>query len=111
MINEAMRLNPRYPIYYLWNLGHAYLLTKQYPEAIAALEKVVERNRDFWPSHIFLAVCYSETGQEAAARAEASEVLRINPGFSLKTWEQKCPFKNQAVLENRLATLRKIGLK
>ena len=61
--------------------------------------------------HLFLAAVYSELGREAEARVEAAEVLRLNPQFSLEVHKQREPIKDPAVLERRLAALRKAGLK
>ena len=58
-----------------------------------------------------LAMVYSELGQDTEARAEAAEVLRLNPNFSLKVHRQRAPIKDPAVLERHLAALRKAGLK
>jgi len=62
-------------------------------------------------AHLTLAAVYSELGREAEARAEAAEVLRINPQFSLEVHKQRVPIKDPAVLERHLAALRKAGLK
>jgi len=61
--------------------------------------------------HLNLAVIYSEMGREEEARAEAAEVLRINPNFSLEVARQVLPIKDPADLERYLAGLRKAGLK
>ncbi|MBI3301315.1 MAG: hypothetical protein HYZ72_04460, partial [Deltaproteobacteria bacterium] len=53
----------------------------------------------------------SETGQEEAARAEAAEILRVNPQFSLEVWRQRNPLKDRAGQERLLDALRKAGLK
>ncbi len=54
---------------------------------------------------------YSELGQAAEARAEAAEVLRLNPQFSLEVHKHRAPIKDPAVLERHIAALRKAGLK
>src|SRR5713101_4412517 len=77
LIEKAMRLNPRYPPFYLSWLGMAYRLTGQHEEAIAALKRALIRNPNYLPAHRELAVIYSELGQEAEARAATAEVLRI----------------------------------
>lgn len=110
LIQKAMRLDPHYPDPWLWMLGQAYGLTGRYEEAIATHKKVLSRNPDFWPAHVELAVIYSEQSREEEARAEA-EILRINPNFSLELWGQNVPYKDPAVIEHHLATLRKAGLK
>jgi adenylate cyclase len=62
-------------------------------------------------AHLTLAAVYSELGREAEARAEAAEVLRLNPHFSLEVLRQRAPIKDPAIRERYLAALRKAGLK
>src|SRR5712692_4486446 len=111
LVEKAMRLNPRYPVYYLQELGTAYSMTGRYEEAIAPLKRVATFNPNFVFAHLVLASCYAELGREEEARAEAAEVLRINPNFSLEMWRQMIPYKDPAVLERFLAGLRRAGLK
>ena len=106
-----MRLNPMYSVVYLWHLGHAYLLTRRYEDAAAALKGALDRNPDFLPAHILLAATYSESGHEDKARVEVAEILRKSPQTSLKVLRQKLPYKDPAVLERALDSLRKAGLK
>jgi hypothetical protein len=58
-----------------------------------------------------LAAVYSELGRETEAQAEAAEVLRINPKFSLAVHKERIPIKDPAMLERQIAALRKAGLK
>jgi hypothetical protein len=51
-------------------------------------------------------------GKEPAARAEAAEVLRINPNFSLEQLANSFPLKNRTDLMDRyIEPLRRAGLK
>jgi adenylate cyclase len=111
LVKKAMRLNPRYPAFYLWDLGHAYFITGRYEEAIETLKRVLDRNPDFMPAHAFLAASYSEIGREKEARAEAAEIESLNPQASLEALRQRLPYKDQAVLERLLDSLRMAGLK
>src|SRR5713101_3410185 len=43
-MEQAMRLNPHYPFWYLVELGVAYHSTGRYAEAIAVLQEAIERN-------------------------------------------------------------------
>jgi hypothetical protein len=61
--------------------------------------------------HQTLAVIYSELGWEEEARAEAAEILKVSPNFSLEGLQQRLPFKDPAETERVLAALRKAGLK
>jgi len=50
-------------------------------------------------------------GLHEEARAEAEEVLRIYPGFSLDYYAEILPLKNQADVDYVISSLRKAGLK
>jgi hypothetical protein len=52
-----------------------------------------------------------DLGNNAEAQAEAAEVLRLNPKFSLEVHKQRMPIKDPMVLERHIAALRKAGLK
>jgi adenylate cyclase len=111
LVKKAMRLNPMYPVYYLWELGHAYFLTGRYEEAIETLKRVLDRNSDFMPAHVYLAASYSEIGREEEARAEVAEIERLNPQASLEALRPRLSYKDQAVPERLFDSLRKAGLK
>ena len=57
-----------------------------------------------------LAATYSLLGREGEARAEASEVLKIDPKFSIEHFEKTVPYKNQADKELIIDALRNAGL-
>ncbi len=84
--------------------------TRRCEEAIAAFQSLLTRNPDDLLAHIFLAALYSGAGWEERARAEAAEVLRLNPQFSVDVWRQTLPLKDQAELKDFLDHLRKAGL-
>jgi hypothetical protein len=58
-----------------------------------------------------LVVDYTELGREDEARAEAAEVLRISPDFSMDDMKRANPQKDQTVANRAQADLRKAGLK
>jgi len=82
-----------------------------YEEARAPLQRYLSHYPNMLPAHLMLAVVYSELGQTAEAQAEAAEVLRLNPNFSLTIHKQRLPIKDPVVVERHLAALRKAGLK
>src|SRR5262249_56745230 len=92
-------------------VGTAYAVAGHYEEARAPLQRYLSRYPNRLDFHLALAMVYSELGQAAEARAEAAEVLRINPRFSLEVHKQRMPIKDPAVLERHLAALRQAGLK
>jgi len=93
------------------SVGSAYYLAGRPEEAIAPLKRFLSRFPNDLGAHLTLAAVYGELGKEAEARAEAAEVLRLNPQFSLEIHKQRFPLKDPAQLERHLAALRKAGLK
>ena len=85
---KAIRLNPIPPTNYLFGLGLSYCWTGKYEEAIKWCEKAVRQDPDSFLTRLMMTVVYSSSGREEDARAEAAEVLRINPKFSVEKWEK-----------------------
>ncbi|MBI3795385.1 MAG: adenylate/guanylate cyclase domain-containing protein [Deltaproteobacteria bacterium] len=108
---RALRLKPLIVDGHLADVGIAYVVAGRYEEARPPLQRHLSRYPNFLPGHLMLAVAYSELGQAAEARAEAAEVLRLNPHFLLEVHRQRMPYKDPAMLERHLAALRKAGLK
>src|SRR6266571_3082909 len=111
LAQKAMRLNPRVLVTPLFLLGQAHRLAGRYETAIAFLKRIPTLNPNYLPAHVHLAANYSELGREEEARAEAAEVLRISPDFSLEFVRQRFPYKDPAASERLVADLRKAGLK
>jgi adenylate cyclase len=111
VLKKALRLNPFPPSAYFAVLGMAYRMTGRYEEAIAMSKKAIEGAPDFLPAHRNLAAIYIHLGREEEARAEAAEVLRINPKFSLERFAKMRVQKDKAALERFIDALRKAGLK
>jgi adenylate cyclase len=111
LMEKAIRLNPQYPPWYLYMLGYAYRVTGQYEEAVENLKKALTRSPNNLGSHLNLAAAYSELGREEEARAEAAEVLRLSPNFSVEVYGRITSQRDSAITERTLAALRKAGLK
>jgi adenylate cyclase len=110
-VTQALLLKPLVADEHLASIGTAYAVAGRYEEAWTPLQRYLSRYPNILPAHPMLVAVYSELGQVAEARAEAAEVLRLNPSFSLEVHRQRMPIKEPAVLERHLATLRKAGLK
>ena len=111
LFQKSIRLNPFGPIWVNQNLGNALQMTERFEEAVSAYKKVIQRAPNYIWGHLMLAATYSKMGREKEARAEAAEVLRINPKFSLDWLAKTTVYKEQSVRENLLNALRKAGLK
>ena len=111
MVEQALRRKPFIADQHLNSVGAAYYLAGRPEEAIAPLKQYLSRYPNILGAHLTLAAVYSDLGKEAEARAEAAEVLRINPKFSLEVHKERTPIKDPATLERHIAALRKAGLK
>jgi len=111
-LKNAIRLMPIPSAVCLNNLGFSYRMLGRYEESIASLKQLIQREPDSMTGHLHLAATYVMAGKEPEARAEAAEILRINPNFSLEQFAKTTPMKNQADLMDRwVEPLRKAGLK
>jgi adenylate cyclase len=111
LFEKAIRLNPNGPTWYFHNFGHSYRMMGQYQEAITQYKKALRvAPNNIW-AHLSIAATYSLLGRDEEACAEAEEVLRMNPKFSLEYFAKALPFKNQAQIDCYIEALRKAGLK
>ena len=114
LFQKAIRLNPNavgsYYNYYQ-NLGVAFMLTGRFEEAVSAHKKAIQRTPNFLWSHMMLTATYSMMGRDEEARAEAAEVLRINPKFSADFFAKTSVIKDQSAKDKIFNALRKAGLK
>jgi tetratricopeptide (TPR) repeat protein len=108
---QALRLKPSIVDAHLASVGAAYAVAGRYEEARAPLQRYISRYPNILPVHLMLAGVYSELGKEAEAHAEAIEVLRLNPKFSLEVHKQRASIKDPAMLERHIVALRKAGLR
>jgi tetratricopeptide (TPR) repeat protein len=111
MVEQALHHKPHVADQHLSSVGVACYLAGKPEEAIAPLKQYLNRYPNVLGAHLTLAAVYHELGHEAEARAEAAEVLRLNPQFLLKVHRERVPIKDPAMLEQHIAALRKAGLK
>jgi adenylate cyclase len=111
LIRLAMRLNPHYPFFYLWPLGHAHYLTGRRQEALDAFGRIIEQNPDFLPAHAFRAVLLIEMGRVKDAQEAWAEAGRLSPAASLPGLRERLPYRRPADLERLLVAARRAGLR
>lgn len=87
---------------HLASVGTAYTVAGHYEQARAPLQRYLNRYPNSLPAHLALVTVYSDMGQDAEARKEAAEVLRLNPKFSLEVHKERMPIKDPVVLERHL---------
>ena len=111
VLQKAIRLNPLGETGSFLQLGHVYRVTGRFEEAVSEYKKALQRAPDNFFAHLGLAATYSMMGREQEARAEAAEVLRINPKFSVDSYAKIITYKDQSVIDNYINAMRKAGLK
>ncbi len=108
---KGMRLNPRHPEYCLTQVGLAYLSMGRFKQARSIFEETFAITPNQPAGYMLKAIADVELGRSDDARAEAAEVLRLSPHYSLATWQQDYPLKDPALQERWRVDLRKAGLK
>lgn len=110
LLNKAVRLNPMPPDWYLHEVGSCYRLMGRYDEATVILKRVLERTPDYLDSRLNLIATYVMSGKEDAARAEAAQVLRQIPKFSIDKFLKDFPYRDQKILKGLKECWLKAGL-
>jgi len=110
LIRHAMRLDPHYPFFYLWTLGHAYFLTEKRQEALDTFAKLVQQNPNFVPAHAYRAVLLSELGRMQEAQQAWEQASRISPGASMANIRERLPYKRPADLDRVLSAAHRAGV-
>jgi adenylate cyclase len=108
---KAIRLTPVGGSLLYRDFGLALRNTKRFEEAVSAYKKAIQLAPDDIIAHMNLAVTYISMGREKEARAEAAEVLRINPKFSVDNYVKSSVSKGQPNIDKFANAMRKAGLK
>jgi len=106
-IQRAMRLNPFHPERFWSHLGRAYFVARRYPEAIEALQHVHSTDPGYFA---LLAACHAQAGNDDDARANAAEVLKHQPAFTVTAFLQLLHYKEARDTDHARDALLKAGL-
>jgi adenylate cyclase len=91
--------------------NHVYYLLGKYDEAITEAKKAIGVSPKDIIAHCVLICSYLSLGREEEARAEAAEILRIDPSFSVDRSAKIIPLKNREKAKRISDAYRKAGLK
>ena len=108
---KAIRFNPFPPLHYLLWLAVACRDAGRYEEAISTCGKILQQEPDYLFAHTCLASCYALMNRNEEARAEAAEVLRIDPKFFVDYIVKRAGYKYAADRKRLRDALLKAGLK
>jgi adenylate cyclase len=106
-VTKAIRLNPITPGRYFNVIAISYRMIGQYDKAVGYLEKAIQHYPDFLFAHLNLSACYILAGREKEAYAEANEVLRLNPNFSVDRFASTLQLGNPEEKDRFIGALRK----
>jgi adenylate cyclase len=109
-MKRIMRLDPFYPPNYTYWLGKGYYFMGQYEQAIELIRSAAARLPGHEPSRVLLAAVAAQLGREEEARAAASEVLQIQPNFTIAGWLKFLNLSDPAYAERLADGLRKVNL-
>ena len=84
-IGEALRLSPRDTWAYLWMTiaGVAKIHLGNYEQAVAWCRRAIEANRNYPPSHFWLAAALAQLGRLDEAHSAVKAGLALNPAFAI----------------------------
>jgi TolB-like protein/class 3 adenylate cyclase/Flp pilus assembly protein TadD len=117
-VERAIRLNPHYPPYYLYQLGLAGFGMKRLDKAATSLERALTLNRDdYWSQRLLLAT-YGLLGRRADAAklletikgSEKSGWLAVLDPLTIRASTYWYPFAERADVERFAEGLRKAGV-
>jgi adenylate cyclase len=108
---KGERLNPRHPEYCLMQVALGYLSMGRFKEARSIFEEAFATTPNQPAGYMFKAIADVELGRDDDARAEAEEILRLSPHYSLAIWQQAYPLKDSALQQRWRTDLQKAGLK
>ena len=95
IIKDYVRLDPLHSPFASGILGFAHYMLKQYAQALPMLRDCVSRAPNIRSGHVWLAATYAQMGKLEQARAEAAEILRLDPTYTIGgVARQVAAFKN-----------------
>jgi adenylate cyclase len=111
VLETHMRYDPLYVPSVPGGLGLARYYLKQYSEALPPLREFASRAPNVSQSHIWLAANLAQLGQLDEARAEAAELLQLDPKYTIDGTQRRLALnKRPEDTEHLLDGLRKAGL-
>jgi adenylate cyclase len=108
---KAVRLDPIPPYATLNGLALSLGMVGRYEEAVAVYKKLLQKSPDNLLGQLGLTATYRMMRRDADARAQAKEVLRIDPNFSMDSYSKRFSHKNKDDWNRYMYALRKAGLK
>jgi adenylate cyclase len=110
LFKSAIRLDPIPKNWFLTCLGICYLHLGKYEKGVEEFKKVLSRNPKDLTALVRLAMAYSLLEQEENAHATASEIIKLNPKFSVEKVVKAIPYRKEEDRQLVKIALQKAGL-
>jgi tetratricopeptide (TPR) repeat protein len=112
VFEKVLRLDPVKPgSMSLSNLAASYRMIGRYEDSVRLLKRLLGEQPKHWSGQVGLTLTYSLMGREEEARAQAAELLNVDPKFSLERYTRTARWKDPVEMNRNLDALRKAGLK
>jgi adenylate cyclase len=113
MCEEAMRLHPHTPLWYLGHMMNAYYWVGRYEESLATAERLVDLGKAKTPKIVWwgywgTARAKVRLGRESEAREDVAKLLKLRPEYSLELDRRNTLYK-PALIEREHEDMRKAG--
>jgi adenylate cyclase len=110
VLERHMRLDPFYEPFAPATWGLACYMLGRYAEALLHLRESISRAPNMRAARVWLTATYAQLGEVENARAEAVEVLRIDPHYTITGSPPVTALKRHEDIEHISEGLRKAGL-
>jgi adenylate cyclase len=111
-MKRAMEMSPVTPSWMDLELGNAQLMLRQHGDAIANLERAVQKTPLWLPARWLLAVAYAEAGRIEDAKRQFDKAIEIDPSITLGHPNIQFDLNADKEFVKRIyAALRQAGLK
>ncbi|MCG6881523.1 MAG: hypothetical protein LJE96_20555 [Deltaproteobacteria bacterium] len=108
-IIRAKRLDPGPHVRLSMYLALIYNLLERFEEAVKEVEPYLDEYPSYLPLQRILAYAYCQAGDMEKAKQTAAHVMQLEPGFKCEAYGRKLPFKDAAVQDRFVETLKKAG--
>jgi len=109
-VETAMRLNPRYPFWYLFMRGQTRYMVEDYESAIADFEAAAERSPTALFLRWWLAASYAQVGRQEDAEWQVEELMSLGFDGSIATITETQSIQHPAYLKLYKEGLHKAGI-
>jgi adenylate cyclase len=106
---RAKRMDPGRHVRLSMYLAIVYNLLERHEEAVKELEPYLNEYPSYLPLRRMLAIAYCQTGDMKKAQQTATHVMQLEPGFNCEAYGLKLPFKDPAMRNRFIDTLKKAG--